>query len=143
MSNINHKIEKYSFKLGKASGDKKQYYETKLNYYKKQRGGDLFNEKQVDQALTKVFEPIATNQSDSINAILIQIDANIAKLKEELKQKSDVISRFYEEYVKLKAQLKTMNTDALNIIALDTAPTRQQNDPLRRILDDTLKQPQQ
>lgn len=143
MSNINHKIEKYSFKLGKASGDKKQYYQTKLNYYKKQRGGDLFDTNKVDVALTKVFEPIATNQANNINEILVQIDANIAKLKEELKQKSDVISRFYEEYVKLKNQLKTMNTDALNLIALDTAPTRQQDDPLRRILDDTLKTQQQ
>lgn len=138
MNNINHKIDKYEYKLKNASLAKKPYYETKLLHYKKQKGGELVDPNNLQTALNNVFQPVVSNQSENIKKILGDIEINIDLLKRELAQKSDVIKQFYDEYQKMKTQIMTLNISALEKINQLSSIPVQQDDPLRKILDDNL-----
>lgn len=142
MSKIDHKISKYTHKLQTAIGDKKKIYESKLSYYKKQKGGEIVDPAQLNTALATVFKPVP-NQSESVTKILESIEQNIINLKAELKQRNDVISKFYEEYVKMKSEIQKMNLDTLTKINnLAVAQSASMDDPLKKILDENLPKQQ-
>lgn len=120
MSNsINHKIQKYTYKLKHARNSKeKAMYQSKLNGYKSQRGGEL--EKSLIEQLTETFnttlgldDKLKQNE-ETIANLGKKFDDLMAKLREqcckgekncdpEVQAKLDAMKESYEKLIKTLA----------------------------------------